>query len=166
MTTTVLCTEVRPATDNNRGCVIVASRDGRHGSTEIDLADTSRFPEVKDRLRAQGLVPGGPLPPAPRSSGAGSRTSPTQLIIHDEQGKEHRLIADELEEYSLSSGSSLYYFHVAEAPLDCRWLVGRALEVAGSGCCQPDRAGSDVAANGGSETDCSLPTASPHDRHC
>jgi hypothetical protein len=40
------------------------------------------------------------------------------------------LIADKLEEYSLSSGSSWYCFSITAAPGDCHWLVGRVLEVA------------------------------------
>jgi hypothetical protein len=64
--------------------------------------------------------------------------SPVQIIAHDEQGKEHRLIANQLEEYSLSSGSTLYYLYVAEAPCECSWLVGRTLAVANFGSRQPD----------------------------
>lgn len=138
MNTTVMCRDVRPATENDEGCLIVAYRDVRHGDREIDITDASHLTEVKDRLRTQGIVLGGELPLAPRPSNQSSAASPVQIIAHDERGKEHRLIADHLEEYSLSSGWVLYYLYIAEAPCDCRWLVGRPLELAELGSRQPD----------------------------
>src|ERR1700730_2102160 len=101
MNTTVVCSEVRPATENNKGCVVVAYQDVRHGLGESDLKDASDLTKLSDRLRAQGLVLGGPLPPGRTSSVQTGLASPVQIIAHDERGKEHRLIADHLEEYSL-----------------------------------------------------------------
>lgn len=138
MNTTLMCRDVRPATENKEGCLVVASRDVRHGVREIDITDASNLTEVKERLRAQGVVLGKQLPPAPRSNNQSSAASPIQIIAHDEHGKEHRLIADHLEEYSLSSGSILYYLYIPEAPCDCRWLVGRTLELAELESRQPD----------------------------
>jgi hypothetical protein len=130
MTTTVVCREVRPAAGGGRQCVVVASRDEGADVGASDPMAPSDLAEVRDRLRAQGIVLGGPLQAAERPSALSSLAYPVQLIAHDEHGQEHRLIADQLAEYSLSSGSTLYYFSVAEAPADCRWLESRTLEVA------------------------------------
>ena len=130
MNTTVVCREVRPAAGSGKQCVVVASRDQEAGVGASDPRASSNLAEVRDRLRAQGIVLGGPLQPAERPGAPSSLASPVQLIAHDEHGKEHRLIADQWEEYSLSSGSILYYFSVPEAPGDCRWLVSRTLVVA------------------------------------
>jgi hypothetical protein len=130
MNTTVVCREVRPANGSSKQCVVIAAQDERAGMRTIDPTAPSNLAAVRDRMRAQGIVLGGPLQPA-RQPGTQSRlASPVQIIAHDEQGHEHRLMADQLEEYSLSTGSTLYYLHVAEAPGDCGWLVGRTLEVA------------------------------------
>jgi hypothetical protein len=140
MNTTVVCREVRPAVGGGKQCVVIASRDERAGVRTMDLAAPSDLTDVRDRLRAQGIVPGGPLQPARGLVARGRLASPVQIIAQDEHGREHRLIADQLEEYSLSSGSTLYYLYVPEASSDCRWLVGRTLEVAESGNRRPDNA--------------------------
>ena len=133
MNTTVVCREVRPASGNNKLCVVVASQDEREGVRAIDPTDPSNLSEVKASLRFHGIVLGGPSQPASRSSLQSRLRSPVQIIAHDEGGKEHRLIADSLEEYSLSSGSTLYYLYVPGVPGDYHWLVGRILELASSG---------------------------------
>jgi hypothetical protein len=138
MNTTVVCRDVHPATGNSKLCVLIASQDEPEGHTAIDPTAPSAVTEVRERLHAQGIVLGGPLPPVPRSGTPSNLASPIQIIAHDEHGKKHRLIADHLEEYSLSSGSTLYYLYVSEAQCDCRWLVGRTLEVAEVGGHQPD----------------------------
>ena len=96
----------------------------------IDPTDASNLSEVKERLRSQGIVLGGLSLPARKTSTQSSLRSPVQIIAHDEQGKEHRLIADSLDEYSLSSGSTLYYLFVPQVPSDFQWLVGHTLELA------------------------------------
>ena len=145
MTTTVVCREVRPANGSSQRCVVIASQDDREGVRAIDPLAPSSLAAVRDRLRAQGIVLGGPLQPAQRPGARSSLASPVQLTARDEWGKEHWLIADQLEEYSLSSGSTLYYFYVSEAPCDCSWLVGRTLAVADLGSRQPDIADPDAA---------------------
>jgi hypothetical protein len=130
MNTTFVCREVRPATDNSKRCLIIASQDERADVRAMDLTAVSDLTVARDRLRAQGIVLGGPLQPAATPSNPSSPASPLVIIAHDEHGKEHRLIVDHREEYNLSSGSTLYYFSVPEASCDCRWLVGRTLEVA------------------------------------
>lgn len=147
MNTTLLCRDVRPATENNKECVVVAYRDVRHGEREIDLTDAANLADVRERLRAEGIVLGGSLQPAPKAGTQNNMTSPLQIIAHDEHGEEHRLIADHLDEYSLSSGMLLYYLYVSQAPCDCRWLVGRTLEVVASGSRQPDLVEPIAAAN-------------------
>jgi hypothetical protein len=138
MKTTVVCRNVRPTTENDKRCVVIASRDDQAGDRLIDLTSDLDLTEARNRLRAQGIVLGGPLQPAPRPGTPSGLTPPVEIIARDEQGKEHRLIADYLEEYSLSSGSTLYFFDVSEVLSDCRWLVGRTLEVVESGSHQPD----------------------------
>src|SRR5215471_7780304 len=119
MKTTVVCREVRPTTENGKRCVVIASRDESEGERLADITAISDLTEVRDRLRAQGIVFGGPLQPAPRPGTPSGLTPPVEIIARDEQGKEHRLIADYLEKYSLSSGSTLYFFDVPEALSDC-----------------------------------------------
>ena len=63
MNTTVVCRDVRPATGNNKQCVVIASQDEQTGVREIDLTAASNLAEVRDRLLAQGIVLGGPLQP-------------------------------------------------------------------------------------------------------
>jgi hypothetical protein len=166
MNTPVVCREVRPAPGNGKLCVVIASQDEREGARALDPTAPSSLPEVRDRLHAQGIALGGPLQPARRCSTGGSPASPVRIIAHDERGKEHRLVADHLEEYSLSSGSTLYYLYVPEAPCDCRWLVGRTLEVAELGGPQPDIAEPGAAADGGRDGGSSEPTASQRGRSC
>src|SRR5687767_226007 len=125
MNTIVVCSDVRPVPENNKECVVVAYQDLRHGLRETDIP--SIVTEIRDRLRAQGIVLGGPLPAAPRTGTQSSLASPIQIFAHDEHGKEYRWIADTMEKYILSSGSTLFYLHIPEAPRDCRWLVGPAL---------------------------------------
>ena len=140
MNTTLLCRDVRPATENNKGCVVVAYRDVRYGEREIDLTDAANLAEVRERLRAEGIVLGGPSQPTREAGTQNNLASPVQIIAHDEHGNEHRLIADYMDEYSLSSGLLLYYLYVSKEPCDCQWLVGRTLEVAEVGSRQPDLA--------------------------
>jgi hypothetical protein len=140
MNTTVVCRDVIPATGNSKQCVVIASQDEREVVRSIDPMAASNLSEVRDRLHAHGIILGGPLPSTPRSSTQSSLASPVQVIANDEHGKEHRLIADHLEEYSLSSGSTLYYLYVPEAPGDCRWLVGRTLEITELASLQPGSA--------------------------
>jgi hypothetical protein len=137
MNKTVVCRDVRPATGTSKLCLVIASQDEEGGVRAIDPAAASNLTEVRDRMHAQGIVLGGTLQPAPRSGTQSSLASPIHVIAHDEHGKEHRLIADHLEAYSLSSGSTLYYLYLPEAPCDCRWLVGRTLEVLDLGSRQP-----------------------------
>src|SRR5438477_11944112 len=112
MNTAVVCREVRAPTGDSKLCVIIASQDERECIREIDLTDDSSLTEVRDRLHAQGIVLGGPLQPARRSTPQRSPASPYQITAHDDHGNEHRLIADYLEECSLSSGPTLYYLYV------------------------------------------------------
>jgi hypothetical protein len=140
MITTVVCRDVRPAAGSGSQCIVVASQDEREGVRAIDPTAPSNLAEVRDRLQAQGIVLGGPLHPAQRPGTDNNPAPPVQITARDEQGKEYRLIVDKLEEYSLSSGSTFYYLYVGAAPGDCRWLVGRTLEVAESGSRQPDLA--------------------------
>jgi hypothetical protein len=149
MNKTVVCRDVRPATGNSKLCVVIASQDEGAGVRAIDPAAASNFTEVRDRMHAQGIVLGGPLQPAPRSGTQSSPASPIHVIARDEHGKEHRLLADHLEEYSLPSGSTLYYLYVPEAPCDCRWLVGRTLQVVELGGRRPGIAEPGAAEVGG-----------------
>src|SRR5437868_11918663 len=119
MKTTVMCRDVRPASEGNAGCVVVAGKDARHGTPEIDITDTAKLTEVRDRLRALGLVLGGPGQPSESSSARTNLAAPVEIIAHDDDGKEHRFIADTFEEYRLSSGGELHYFFLAETPDDC-----------------------------------------------
>jgi hypothetical protein len=131
MTTTVICTDIRPVTENGDGCVIVAAAPGGGGGAGvIDPRAASSLPEIRDRLLAEGIVLGGPLQPAPTPNTQSHLTPPVEIIGHDEHGKEHRLSADRLEEYRLSSGSALYYLFVRQMACDCRWLLGQTLAVA------------------------------------
>jgi hypothetical protein len=52
-----------------------------------------------------------------------------QIITHDDNGQEHRLSVDSVEEYSLSSGAKLFYLSLRAAPSACHWLVGRSMEL-------------------------------------
>lgn len=137
MSTLVICKEVRPATGGGKRCVVIASRDERPGVGAIDASTPSTLAEVRERLRTQGVLLWGPLQPAQRLSTPSRPASPVQIIALDEHGHERRLVADNLEEYSLSTGSALYYLHVAETPGDCGWLVGRTVEVAEVGTRPP-----------------------------
>ena len=130
MNTIVVCREVRPATGNGQRCVVVASQEEREDAKAVEPRAAANLAEVRDRLHGRGIVLGGPLQPAQRSSTQSNRSSPVQIIAHDELGNEHRLTAVQVEEYSLSSGSTLYYLYVSEASSDCLWLLGRTLEVA------------------------------------
>ncbi|MGH7224194.1 MAG: hypothetical protein ACRELF_13265, partial [Gemmataceae bacterium] len=109
---------------------------------------------------AQGIVLGGALQPASKSNQS-SLASPIQIIAHDEYGKEHRLIADHLEEYNLSSGSTLYYLYASDAVCDYRWLVGRTLELAELRSCQPNIPEPGATVNGDCDVGLSEPAASP-----
>src|SRR5437899_1741290 len=131
MKTTVVCKDVRPATEGNKECVVVACSDEPQDVREVDVTDALILAGARDSLRAQGMILGGPLQAA-RTAGTQSKPdSPVEIIAHDEDGQEQRLIADHSEEYCLSSGSTLYYFYISELPGDCRWLVGRTLEIVG-----------------------------------
>jgi hypothetical protein len=160
MKTTVVCSEVRPATEKN-GCVVVAYRDDRHEARESDLTDPANWTAVRDRLRAQGILLGGPLQPARLAGVQSSLAPPVQIIAHDEGGSEHRLVADQWEEYSLSSGSTLYFLSLSESPGDCGWLVGRTLEVAEFGDRRQDTAAPSTPAEGGRDPGFSEVTGSP-----
>jgi len=130
MNTTVVCREVRPAAGSGKCCVVIATQDEPVSGNLTDTPDRLNLAEVKERLRAQGIVLGGKLAAAEGSRARSSLSGPVQLIAHDEHGTEHRLIANQFEECNLSSGSTLYYFFIGKAPGDCRWLVNRTLEVA------------------------------------
>ncbi len=130
MNTTVVCRDVHRATENSNLWLIIASQDGQEVVRAVDLMAASNLTEVRDRLHAQGVVLGQPLQPAPTPTAPSSLAPPVRIITHDDDGNERQWLADRLEEYSLSSGSTLYYLYVPEAPCDCRWLVGRTLELA------------------------------------
>jgi hypothetical protein len=166
MKTTVECRDVRPATEDNKGCVVVTYEDARHGVREIDFTDPASLTDVKERLRAQGIVLGGVGQPAQRSSARTGLAAPVEIIAHDDDGKEHRFIADKMEEYSLSSGWTLYYFFVPETPDDCLWLKGRHLDVASFGACQPDIGEPAASADGGRDVGCSEFSGSQRGRRC
>ncbi len=134
---TAVCREVRATTTDGKRCVVIASREERADIPTTDSAAATDMTEVKDRLRAQGIVLGGPLQAAPRASTQRTLASPIQILVHDDQGNEHRWIADQLDEYSLTSGSTLFYLYVPETPYDCRWLVGRTLQIAELGARSP-----------------------------
>ncbi len=91
--------------------------------------DASQLAEVRDRLHAQGIRLGEPLQAASTPKTESNPASPVQIVARDEDGNEHRLIADSVKEWSLSSGTTLYYLHIPEAIGDCHWLVGRTLEL-------------------------------------
>lgn len=130
MNATVVCRDVRPATESDKACVVVASRENvRHGTSEIDLTDPSILSEVRNRLHAAGIALGKPTQSTRNCSTQSGPRSPVQIIAHDENGKQHRLVADSVEEYSLSSGSILYFLYLSEVPADCQWLIGRTLEL-------------------------------------
>lgn len=160
MNPAVVCREVRPATGNSKHCVVIASQDKREDARAVDPTAASNLTVVKDRLQAQGIVLGGPLQPTQRTSTSSRLASPLQILAHDEHGKEHRLLVDHWEEYNLSSGSTLYFFDIPEAPCDCHWLVGRTLELGEIGSRQPDSAGPVVTASGGRDAGYSKPPAS------
>lgn len=128
-TTTLTCKEIRPAIGGHKGCILLAYNEEGHDGQDMDLTDATVLTSASDGLRAQGLVLGGPLQDFRRSSPQSLPTAPVQIKAHDDEGKEHRLTIHALDKYSLSSGSGLYYLAVAEAPADCRWLVGRTLAV-------------------------------------
>jgi hypothetical protein len=117
--------------------MVIASKDDGVGSRLIDLMDSSQLDEIRETLRSKGIRLGETLQAAPRSDTQSSPASPLQVVAHGEEGKEHRLIADSVEEYSLSSGSTLYFLQIPDALCDCRWLIGHTLELselAGSPC--------------------------------
>ncbi len=156
MKTVIVCSEVRPSGDNNPGCILVAYQDVRHCERDIDIGNASNLGEVKERLRAAGIVLGGrsPLARTPPNSRSSSPAA-IQIIAQDEHGTERRFTGDNLDVYSLSSGLTLYYLRVPEAVEDCRWLIGRTLELAEMESCRPGSAGADAASvdgrNAGSE---------------
>jgi len=159
MITTVQCSDVRPATENDKGCVVVAYRDVPTGPREIDITDASNLTEAKERLHAQGIALGRPLQPVQMSGTPSRPASPVQIIARDEHGKQHRLIAEHVDEYSLSCGSTLYYLYVPQASCDCRWLVGRTLEIAELGSRKPDLSEPGAARDGSGDADFSATTA-------
>lgn len=115
MNTTVVCRGVRPATGNSKLCVVIASQDEREGARAIDLTAASDLTAEREQLRAQGIVLGGPLEPAPSLSTQSSLASPIEIIAQNEHGKEHRLTVDHLEEYSLSSVRKRGSFRIGQA---------------------------------------------------
>ncbi len=130
MNSTIVCQDVRPEPGNSNRCVVIAAKDDPEGERALDLTAVSNLAEAKDQLRARGIVPGGPLLHAPGPAKPNGLAAPIEIIARDQHGKEHRLLADHVDAYSLSSGSTLYYFYVSEAPRDCRWLVGHTLDIA------------------------------------
>jgi hypothetical protein len=129
MTILAVCRDVRPTTGNGSDCMVVASRDEPGGVRTTDSLDPLRSPDIRQRLERQGIVLGGPLPPAAKTGVPSSTAAPVEISAHDEHGQEHRLLADSVEECRLSSGSALYYLTVRAAPQDCSWLVGRPLQL-------------------------------------
>jgi hypothetical protein len=128
MNAIVICSDVRPATDNDGASIVVVSRDETVAAREADPTDISNLSEVRKRLHAQGMTLGEQLQRA-RTSGSDMLCRPDCIVAHDEQGKRHRLTIESLEDYSLSSGSTLYFLRITESLSSCRWLVGRTLEL-------------------------------------
>lgn len=129
-TTTLRCKEVRPGTENHEGCILVAFENVCPIEREVDLSDASVLTKARDSLRAQGIVLRGSSQVA-HDTRPKDKSSPVQIIAHDDTGDEQRLMVDRLDEYRLSSGSSLYYLHTSESADNCRWLVDRDLSVIG-----------------------------------
>ena len=129
MKTLVICREVRSEVLNDHArLIIIATQDDAESTRSIDLTDLSQLSEVKAKLESHEFVLGGsPLGGKPHAQ----RTLPSsiELTANDELGGQHLLIADSWEEYKLSSGSTLYYFYIADAPADYHWLVDRRLEI-------------------------------------
>jgi hypothetical protein len=129
MKTILVCRDVRPAIGNARVSLVVASQDEQADIRSIDPTDPLNHAEIKARLQSHGITLGGSSQPAIRSGAPNSLRSPFQVVALDEHGTEHRLVADSVEEYSLSTGSTLYYLYVPELHGDYHWLVGRTLEL-------------------------------------
>ena len=130
MNATAVCRDVRSVAGKENVCAVIASQEEREGARVIDPLDPSNFSEVRNRLQAQGIVLGEPSPLARRLDTQSHLRSPIQIIAQDEQGRKHTVIVESFEEYSLSSGSTLYYLYVSGVPSDFHWLVGHALELA------------------------------------
>ena len=129
MNRSVICRDVRSETLNGQAhLVIVASQDERESVPSIDITDLSKLADIKAKIEAEGIVLGGTSLSA-QSHVHSSLSSSMQLTAHDDLDRKHVLIADCLEEYSLSSGSALYYFYIPDSSSDFHWLVGRTLRV-------------------------------------
>ena len=124
-----ICRDVHSETLNGQAhLVIVASQDEQERVRAIDLTDLSKSADIKANLESQGIALG--ATPLSVKVHAQSTLPPSiQLTAHDDLGREHLLIADSWQEYSLSSGSALYYFYIPDSSGDYRWLVGRTVKV-------------------------------------
>ncbi len=130
MSTTVVCREVRPGAEDHQACLVVAASPEERGrAASKSLTDLTRLSEAKVQLQSRGIILGESPPLGSRCPTPTGPRVPIQITAHDDLGNEHRLIADSLEEYSLSSGSTLHYLHVPGVPADFQWLVGRTLEL-------------------------------------
>ena len=129
MNPSIICREVRPEIRNGQEyLVIVASQDERTSERWQEVTDPTTWGAIKARLTSQGIALG-EASLALKPSVPSRSDSTIQLAATDDRGRIHGLIADGLEAYSLSSGSTLSYFFVPNAPGDFHWLVGRHVDV-------------------------------------
>jgi len=125
----IICSDVRSETQNDQTrLVVIASQDECENGRSFDVADLSQVSGIKAKLVSQGIVLGGPLlranPPVQEN-----QPSPLEICAKDGHGRKHLFFVDHSEVYSLSSGSTLYYFYVPDSPGDYHWLVGQTLEI-------------------------------------
>jgi hypothetical protein len=130
MKTRIICRDVRSDALNDQArLIIIASQDKGESSRSIVATDLSDLSKVKTKLDSLGIVLGGTSTTTAKSPAQTSGRSPVELTASDELGRQRSLIADSWEEYELSSGSTLYYFYITDAPGDYHWVVGRELEM-------------------------------------
>jgi hypothetical protein len=130
MNTTVVCREIRPGTEDRQSCLVVAASEDERGRAHLrSFPDVTNVSEVQAQLQARGIVLGGSPPRGAYGRTATRPSFPVRITAQDDRGNECVVMADSLEEYSLSSGSTLYYLRVPGAPAALQWLVGRTLEL-------------------------------------
>ncbi len=124
----VQCGAIREGKLNGKPCaVVIAFKDEEVGSY-AGFTDPSYLEMVKKKLATMNIALGGPMPkqqPAKKTS-----FHPPLLITgKDRENKTKTAIADDIEEFSLSSGSKLFYLYLFAKVEDLAWMIGQNLEL-------------------------------------
>jgi hypothetical protein len=130
---TAICEKVERSSRDGRECLLViASSDVQTGTLGRPPIDENWLTGAKNKLASMGLKLGGaPSTKTPEAMADTRNEYPAPPVdIHVNcQPPENDILAEQMEVYELSSGSTIVFLYVFDMRDNLQWMIGKRIEL-------------------------------------